>query len=118
MRGRGSSRNLKTRAPWGTVEPPDADRAGEIDLTPDRQGPPMGMRATSMADIKAFAELGRRRRQLLYETYGGCKLKIGKSDYAGGAKDVVSGVKDIASEIKTAASAAGKEAAESLLKKL
>src|SRR5579859_1157399 len=59
----------------------------------------MGMRTTS-ADIQAFAELARRRRHLLYETFGGCKLKIGKKEKAQGAKDVV------------------KEAAESLLKKL
>jgi hypothetical protein len=73
---------------------------------------------TSAAEIMAFAELGRRRRQLLFETYGGCRLKIGKTDYAKGAKSVVTDVQGIVKDVKTAASGAGKEAAESLLKKL
>jgi len=73
---------------------------------------------TSAADIMAFAALGRRRRQLLFETYGGCRLKIGKLEYGKGGKDVVDGVKGIIKDAKTAASGAGKEAAESLLKKL
>lgn len=77
----------------------------------------MGMRTTS-ADIQAFAELGRRRRQLLYETFGGCKLKIGKAEKASGVKDVVKDAKDLVKDIKEATKSAGKEAAESLLKKL
>ena len=73
---------------------------------------------TSMEEIRAFAELGRRRRQLLFETYGGCKLKIGKLKYAMGAKDVVKGAYDVYKDAKDAASKAGTEAAKSLLKKL
>src|SRR5215831_5425168 len=73
---------------------------------------------TSMADIQAFAELGKRRRQLLFETYGGCRLKIGYTEKAKGTLEVVSGVRNIYKDVKTAVSAAGKEAAESLLKKL
>src|SRR5215831_16050090 len=73
---------------------------------------------TSMADIRAFAELGKRRRQLLFETYGGCKLKIGVTEKAKGTLEVVAGVKSIYKDVKDAAKGAGKEAAESLLKKL
>jgi len=73
---------------------------------------------TSMEEIQAFAELGRRRRQLLFETYGGCRLKIGKKEKAKGIKDVVKDAKDIYKDVKDAAKGAGKEAAESLLKKL
>src|SRR5579859_1860748 len=77
----------------------------------------MGMRTTS-ADIQAFAELARRRRHLLYETFGGCKLKIGKKEKAQGAKDVVKDACELVKDIKDATKSAGKEAAESLLKKL
>ncbi|MBV8880829.1 MAG: hypothetical protein JO332_12735 [Planctomycetaceae bacterium] len=77
----------------------------------------MGMR-TSSRDIQAFAELARRRRHLLFETFGGCRLKIGKSEKASGVKDVVMDAKDMIKDIKDATKSAGKEAAESLLKKL
>lgn len=70
------------------------------------------------ADYRAFAELARRRRELLFELFGACKLKIGKSEHADAAYDVAKDAREVISSVKTAASAAGKEAAESLLKKL
>lgn len=78
----------------------------------------MSPRALTAEDYRGFAELARRRRELLFETFGTCKLKIGKSEHANQAYDAVKDAKEIVSSVKTAASAAGKEAAESLLKKL
>jgi len=78
----------------------------------------MSPSALTAADYRAFAELARRRRELLYETFGTCKLKIGKSEHANVVYDAVKDGKEIVDSVKTAASAAGKEAAESLLKKL
>lgn len=78
----------------------------------------MPPKALTAADYRGFAELARRRRELLFETFGSCKLKIGTSEHAGVAYDAAKDAKEIVGSIKTAASAAGKEAAESLLKKL
>jgi hypothetical protein len=78
----------------------------------------MGLRATSSDEIQAFAALGRRRRELLQETFGGCRLKIGMSEHANVAYDAVKDAKEVVDQVKTAASAAGKAAADSVLKKL
>jgi hypothetical protein len=78
----------------------------------------MGLRATTADDIRALAELSRRRRHLLFETFGGCRLQIGKKDYAKGASNVADAAKEITKNIQDAMKGAGKEAAQSLLKKL
>src|SRR4026208_1000541 len=78
----------------------------------------MSPSALTAADYRAFAQLARRRRPLSHETFGTCKLKIGKSEHANVVYDAVKDGKEIVDSVKTAASAAGKEAAEGLLKKL
>jgi hypothetical protein len=78
----------------------------------------MGVKSTSSADIAAFAVLARRRRELLQETFGGCRLKLEKLENAKSAYDVYKDAKEVVDQVKTAASAAGKAAADSLLKKL
>lgn len=78
----------------------------------------MGLRPTTAADIQAFAVLARRRRELLFETFGGCRLKIGKLEHAKAAYDVAKDAKEVVDQVKTAATAAGKAAADSVLKKL
>ena len=70
------------------------------------------------ADYRGFAELSRRRRELLYETFGACKLKIGRSEHASVAYDAAKDAKEIVDLVKTAATATGKSAADSLLKEL
>jgi hypothetical protein len=76
------------------------------------------MPVTSAAEITAFAELARRRRRLLEETFGGCELKIEALDHVKESMGVVDGVKDVKGQLAKIGTPAAKAQAESLLRDL